>query len=255
MLCLFLVALTSIAWSMGEKLEKTENGTPVLDTASKQFTYAQEMFVRAQRKSTTENIQKASNAFYDFRKLFPQNKKRFAQSYYFEGKLHLIKAQDNKAQALFTKFIAQDKDRDFPVYLAEAQYLLGNFLQKEKKYKQAIPAYKKVEDNYPKQTKWIIQANQSIADCQLALGEIPSSIKTLEDTLIRTGLSIYDQAYLQLKLGLLYQRIGKLEKAKLSLNKVLNYPSSKQLKGPQTAAKFALEEIKKMEKRSESVTQ
>lgn len=244
-LILILILIPYLS-GMGEKPKETGQGTPIFDTPANQFTYAQEALAKAELRANTENVKKAVHAFSDFRELFPADKERGMTTLFFEAKTELLRNSSAKATELLTKYVAEDTDKKYPQFIAEAQYLLGAFQQRDQKYTEAISTYELIEKDLPGQNIWIAKARQNMADCYENLGQVTQSITVLEEALEKYPGTTYDQAYASLKVGLLYQKLGDKIKAIEYYKNVLNYPASPELKGPQMAAQIALEELQKI---------
>jgi tetratricopeptide (TPR) repeat protein len=249
LLLIILLTANQICLGMGETpkgpTKISETGTPVFSSAAEQFNHAQLAWATAFEKQTTGNITTALNTFSDFRKYFPGEKKKAIHSYFFEAKLHQINNDDTQALAFYAKFLAEEKTSGFLPIKAESAFHLGAINQSHRKYSEAITFFKVIEKDYPTQVNWIVKARQGIADCLESLRKYRKSLAIMQDTLNKYSPNNYYIAYFNLKMGLINQQLGKHKIAKEHLQKVLALPEDSSIKGPQTAAKFALAEFQK----------
>lgn len=252
-LFIFLLLLSSSAFGMGEKVDQTENGTPIYNSAEQQFLYAKKTLVQATNQRTTENVNKAVFANYDFRKLFPNENKMVAETYFLEAKSYLLLKNYSKGMSLLEKFTELDQNKEFPWLLAESLFLKGKILQDQQKYEDAITAYNFVIKEYPAQIDQLIESKENIAECYLALGKNEESIDVLEDLLNNFSLKPYLQANSLLKIGLAYNKLGDYTNAVTYLKKVLSMPATSAVKGPQTAAKLTLPVLEEKVKKEEAI--
>jgi tetratricopeptide (TPR) repeat protein len=238
--------LSAAVWAMGEGLKerpKTVNGTPVYETPAQQFNHAKQLLDALPSDPSGVKVQTAAFAFYDMRKLHPQDPKYFIASYFYEAKCRYLGNDPQKYTEAYDRFLEKDIKKEFPALQAEGRYLSGNLLQKQQKFQDAINEYDNVEKNFPQETVWILAAKRETSSCYQELGNLPASITTLEDALQKYPVDDYNRAYFNLTIGLTYQKLGNKPQALVALKKVIDMPVGPTTKGPQAVAKAAYQAL------------
>ncbi|MEK7499866.1 MAG: tetratricopeptide repeat protein, partial [Patescibacteria group bacterium] len=209
-----------------------------------QFAYANEALTAAAAQISTENTKLAALAYYDLRKLFPKETSKTIPSYFYEAKAYSFINDLPTYSSKFAQFQEMDNKGQIPALQAEGIYLLGKIQSNAQQYNDAINTLGQVETKFPKETKLIIDARKELAVCYQKSGNTQESIRTLEETLSKYTGDDYNQAYINLMIGLSYQQLGDRTNAAAALQKVADMPSTPGLRGPQMAARAALQQYK-----------
>lgn len=247
LLCIILL-ISANAFAMGERVErpKTENGTPIFETAAAQLTFAQQKLASLETLSVTANVKPTALAFYDYRKLFSKDTDNVVRSYFYEAKSYYLGNEFNKFNEVYAQFIEKNASANTLTDLqAEGSVMIGKSLMKQGDYLAALTVLEKIEKDLPMEKKQIIEARREQFNCLQALGHVSESITILEDTLKNYSVSEYDQAFFELNIGLSYQKIGDMPNAIEAFQRVIALPETPKNKGPKLAAKLMYETLQK----------
>ncbi|WP_169737654.1 tetratricopeptide repeat protein [Thermonema rossianum] len=100
----------------------------------------------------------------------------------FKAKALIGKQQFEEAQQILKRMATENTD----VFGAEAQYLIGELLYKQKQYQASLDALFALNERFPNQIKWRLRGYLLIADNYAALGDYFQARATLESIIQNT---------------------------------------------------------------------
>ncbi|MFH1761294.1 MAG: tetratricopeptide repeat protein, partial [bacterium] len=116
----------------------------------------------------------------------------------FEEVLNLIKSQDDFNSRIAAFNYIFDNYKNYSWLCAAAYYHQGRMYFENRKYESALAAFRKIEELYPDQPKWLGRAKIGIGDCFIAQGDYIKGANYYESTFLtgpsEAGYDLYNDA-------------------------------------------------------------